>query len=240
MSRKNANASVPPSTGNHSSEYAGLIEWYDSPKVFLASQAKMLGSGRLVKARSAEDFSPSRSLVTDTPSTSDFDSLWCASSPQEDVKQFDGGDGNTATNLINGVSHDEPTSHPQSDPLKAVQQCSPNISPISSLSLLKGKDTVLTPSTARSKPPQFLTSTPKTTSLKRYQTVDNSAVKDEGVKRKIAHTKSMDIVDELSDDDSFLNDIFVPFTHPSQSNLIRAKNGVFDLPYIVIFYSDWL
>ncbi|KAJ1345763.1 hypothetical protein KIN20_000370 [Parelaphostrongylus tenuis] len=275
----------PSSSGTRPSNSAGLIEWYDSPKIFLSSQAKSLANSRLLKCRSAEDFSPSRSLLTGTPSTSDFDSLWCGTSPQEDFKSS-GGELllsfvkcsifpvtprrsqvnkllmrrrrlRTAEQLsvdevktptfekkclsmeeglaigkaslvklrqrLNGELDSTGIEKPKlnnsgSHHLKAIQPCSPNISPISSHSSSKKNiDTVLTPSMARSLPQSYyLTSTPKSTSFKRYLTMDGGTVSDEGIIRKVPRTKSLNVAEEGSDDDSFLNDIFVPFTHPSQ------------------------
>ncbi|RCN41873.1 hypothetical protein ANCCAN_12146 [Ancylostoma caninum] len=109
-------------------------------------------------------------------------------------------------------------------PLRATLQCSsPTISPISSLNTLKRKgETVLTPSLAR--PSQrFSTSTPKSstaiaaTPLKRFRTMNDSPTPRMNLTNdKMKRTQSMDAAKDGSDDDSFLDDVFVPFTHPSQ------------------------
>lgn len=287
MSKENTNTSASSYMRNRSPEPKVLIEWYDSPKIVFPSQANMNCTGRLTKTRSADDFSPSRSSASDTPSTSDFDSLWCGTSPEKEVASF-GVDGDKTTNLFNAISYSNSTTatprrrlkvnkplrrrtlkteelssdekktvspekclsmeealaigkaslvklrqrlhsegdtsilrakacNSQSDPFKAVPQCSPNVSPISSIrSVKRNVDVVLTPSMARTQPSKFQTSTPKSTSLKRCQTMNDSTVSDAEVKNKMARAKSMNIVEEASDDDSFVDDIFVPFTHPSQ------------------------
>lgn len=62
----------------------GFIEWYDSPRMLFPSQSsKPRRSLLLMKTRSAEEFSPLRASANDTPSTSDFDSLWCPDTPAE-------------------------------------------------------------------------------------------------------------------------------------------------------------
>ncbi|KJH43535.1 hypothetical protein DICVIV_10446 [Dictyocaulus viviparus] len=103
---------------------------------------------------------------------------------------------------------------------KKVSQNSPNVSPISSTTTSKrNTDVLLTPSMARTQ--NFSCSTPKTSlatpaSLKRFRTMNDSSTCDQGERIKMARTKSMDDANDTSDDDSFLDDIFVPFTHPSQ------------------------
>ncbi|KAK6758304.1 hypothetical protein RB195_015863 [Necator americanus] len=107
-------------------------------------------------------------------------------------------------------------------PLNKTRQFSPSASPISSLNTLKRRsETVLTPSCARSKQ-RFFTSTPKssaaitTTPLKRFRTMDYSVPTKELANEKMKRTQSMTVTNEESDDDSFLDDVFVPFSHPDQ------------------------
>ncbi|EYB82045.1 hypothetical protein Y032_0368g66 [Ancylostoma ceylanicum] len=296
MSQENTNMSAPSRMGDRSPETAGFIDWYDSPKVLFPTQSKQLRrSVQLMKTRSAEEFSPHRSFLDETASTSDLDSIWCANSPADELTPCEEGS-SSATDISNdrtqpqsdlttphrsvrsaklfsrkrrrepencekveakkdnsdvGMSMEEGLAMGKASlaklrqrlksegdvdvkesvksitrrtPLRATLQCSsPTVSPISSLNTLKRKgETVLTPSLAR--PSQrFSTSTPKSstaiaaTPLKRFRTMDGSTTPTTSLtKEKMKRTQSMDAAKDGSDDDSFLDDVFVPFTHPSQ------------------------
>ncbi|KAL6744186.1 hypothetical protein Aduo_017146 [Ancylostoma duodenale] len=296
MSQENTNMSAPSRMGDRSPGTTGFIDWYDSPKVLFPTQSKQLRrSVQLMKTRSAEEFSPHRSFLDETASTSDLDSIWCATSPADALTPFEEGN-SSATDVSDDRTHSKPdltTPHrsvrsaklfsrkrrrepedyekaeakkdcfdagmsmeeglalgkaslaklrqrlksegdadakesvksiTRRTPLRATLQCSsPTISPISSLNTLKRKgETVLTPSLTR--PSQrFSTSTPKSSStiaatpLKRFRTMNDSPTLNTSLaKEKMKRTLSMDAAKDGSDDDSFLDDVFVPFTHPSQ------------------------
>ncbi|KAK6014499.1 hypothetical protein OSTOST_20117 [Ostertagia ostertagi] len=309
MSQENTNMSAPSRLGNRSPESAGLIEWYDSPKFLFSSQTKISRrSLLLMKTRSAEEFSPSRSSVNGTPSTSDFDSLWCPGTSNENTAPFEGDEasfslfGNEDAQSSGSLttphrSHRLDKTHLRRKRLRSDQhevtekkstdsqgsmsmeeglalgraslvklrqrlrsegdaknneeetkkficctphgkaaQRTPNLTPIPCERMAqKTCDVVITPSLVRTQQPSsFSTSTPKrpyataisATPLKRFRTMNDNAERTEcSRKDKIARTQSMNVTNDGSDDDSFLDDVFMPFTDPDQFTQMLKKNN---------------
>ncbi|WKY09128.1 hypothetical protein Q1695_001914 [Nippostrongylus brasiliensis] len=298
MSQENSNMSAPSRIGDRSPEGAGFIEWYDSPKVLLPSQAKKTRQSLLLmKTRSAEEFSPSRSSLNGTASTSaDLDSLWCpteADAPFLDDSTLDLFGNDTPVNNSATTPHrsrqwfkgslrkgrrrsDQPEEkemkaatpkismsmeeglalgraslaklrqrlHSEGEQEDRVRKSKerPNRTPLRSVkqgcastpaadSRKREREIAVTPSLIRSQVTIF-TSTPKrttgtpATSLKRFHTMCASPQSslEEGSKAKMARTKSLNVMADESDDDSFLDDVFMPFSSPNQlTQLLKHK-----------------
>ncbi|KHJ96512.1 hypothetical protein OESDEN_03536 [Oesophagostomum dentatum] len=243
MSQENTNLSAPSRMGNGSPENGGFIDWYDSPKILFPTQStKLRRSVQFKKTRSAEDFSPHRSYLNDTGSTSDLDSIWCTT-PLEEPTTSEEGETSASTIVDEETSSkpDQTTPHrsfPSAKLLSRKRRRKPELLEIAEtnkespearrMSMEEDNEasifseTVLTPTLAR--PTQrFITSTPKSSSavagtpLKRFHTMDGSPARNtDSTKDKIQRTQSLNVTGDGSDDDSFLDDVFVPFTDPSQ------------------------
>ncbi|KAK6048566.1 hypothetical protein COOONC_13930 [Cooperia oncophora] len=111
--------------------------------------------------------------------------------------------------------------------------CMPNLTPIPRTPSRIANDIIITPSLVRTQPPStFSTSTPKrsgivsATPLKRFRTMnDNPGKAEYSPKEKIPRTQSMNITNDGSDDDSFLDDIFMPFSNPNQFTQMLKQNA---------------
>nr|CDJ81242.1 unnamed protein product [Haemonchus contortus] len=310
MSQENTNMSAPSRLGNSSPGPAGFIDWYDSPKILFPSQTKTSRrSLLLMKTKSAEEFSPSQSSLNETPSTSDFDSLWCPSTSNENMAPFEEDESacdifaqeSSQYNTCSTTPHrsrrfenkhlrrkrmrsdqDEVAENNSKDrkdsresmsmeeglalgraslvklrqrlrsegdaadsgkqrndsrcrtPHRTTLQSTPNVTPISKeTQSKKASDVTITPSLVRSQATsKFSTSTPKrstirsATPLKRFRTMNDDKERAECLpKEKIARTQSMNVTNDGSDDDSFLDDIFMPFSNPNQFSQM-LKQGV--------------
>ncbi|VDL79122.1 unnamed protein product [Nippostrongylus brasiliensis] len=270
MSQENSNMSAPSRIGDRSPEGAGFIEWYDSPKVLLPSQAKKTRQSLLLmKTRSAEEFSPSRSSLNDlfgndTPvnnsaTTPHRSRQWFKGSlrkgrrrsDQPEEKEIKAATPKISMSMEEGLAlgraslaklrqrlHSEgeqedrerkSKERPIRTPLRSVKQgCA---STPAADSRKRESEIAVTPSLIRSQVTIF-TSTPKrttgtpATSLKRFHTMCASpqSSKEEGSKAKMARTKSLNVMADESDDDSFLDDVFMPFSSPNQLTQLLKHN----------------
>ncbi|PIO77111.1 hypothetical protein TELCIR_00761 [Teladorsagia circumcincta] len=118
---------------------------------------------------------------------------------------------------------------------KAAQH-TPNLTPIPCEGTTrKTCDVIITPSLVRTqRSSTFSTSTPKrpaaaaisATPLKRFRTMNDNTGRTECSKKdKIARAQSMNVTNDGSDDDSFFDDVFMPFTNPNQFTQMLKKDN---------------